>query len=152
MDEPSAEILSAVREIRDLVRLMAEPAIAERDRKLRTELRRIVGKSATKPKAVLLMDGSRTQSVIQRETRINQGDLSILVKHLKAYQMLDGTVSVEQVRAACKMSPNSLVALAQRCTAMGLMELRDDKKRVRLFDLDDFGLLPSNGQSAARAK
>jgi hypothetical protein len=61
-----------------------------------------------------------------------------------AYQMLDGTATVEQVRIACKMSPNALVALAQRCTAMGLMELRGDKKRVRLFDLADFGLLKSD--------
>ncbi len=90
MDESSAEILSAVREIRDLLRLMAEPAIAERDRRLRTELRRIVGKSTTKPKAVLLMDGSRTQSVIQRETGINQGDLSTLVKQLKGANLLSG--------------------------------------------------------------
>jgi len=39
-------------------------------------------------------------------------------KSRAAYQMLDGSASVEQVRVACKMSPNSLVALAQRCTAM----------------------------------
>jgi hypothetical protein len=34
MDDGYTEILGAVREIRDLVRLLAEPAIAERDRKL----------------------------------------------------------------------------------------------------------------------
>ena len=39
-----------------------------------------------------------------------------------AYQMMDGIASREQIRTACKMSPNSLVSLAQRCTAMGLME------------------------------
>jgi len=55
-------------------------------------------------------------------------------KSRAAYQMLDGSTTIEQVRSACKMSPNVLVALAQRCTAMGLMELREDKKRVRLFD------------------
>jgi hypothetical protein len=69
-----------------------------------------------------------------------------------AYQMLDGTASMEQVRVACKMSPNGLVALAQRWTAMGLMEVKEDKKRVRLFDLTDFGLIASNEQSAGRAK
>lgn len=90
MDELSAEILSAVREIRDLVRLLAEPAIAERDRKLRSELRRIVRKSVPKGKAVLLMDGSRTQSAIQRETGINQGDLSSFVKQLNAAKLLSG--------------------------------------------------------------
>ena len=41
MAEHSAEILKVVSEIptiRELIRLMAEPAIAERDRKLRSEL------------------------------------------------------------------------------------------------------------------
>ncbi len=61
-------------------------------------------------------------------------------KSRTAYQMFDGMVSVEQVRAACKMSPNAVVALTSRCVAMGLMEARPDKKRVRLFDLNDFGL------------
>lgn len=63
-------------------------------------------------------------------------------KSRAAYQMFDGTVSVEQVRAACKMSPNAVVALSARCTAMGLMEANADKKRVRLFDLKDFDLIP----------
>ena len=62
-------------------------------------------------------------------------------KSRAAYQMLDGTASIDQVRTACKMSPNALVALANRCTAMGLMESNQDKKRVRLFDLTDFDLL-----------
>lgn len=62
-------------------------------------------------------------------------------KSRAAYQTLDGTVSMDQVRAACKMSPNALLALANRCAAMGLMEVNADKKRVRLFDLGDFGLL-----------
>jgi hypothetical protein len=62
-------------------------------------------------------------------------------KSRAAYQMLNGMASMEQVRIACKMSPNALVALANRCAAMGLMETNDDKKRVRLFDLADFGLL-----------
>lgn len=50
------------------------------------------------------------------------------------------------------MSPNALVALAQRCTSMGLMEAKEDKKRVRLFDLNDFGLLSDNDRGAGRAK
>lgn len=66
-------------------------------------------------------------------------------KSRSAYQMLDGTATLDQVRVACKMSPNVLVALAQRCTSMGLMELREDKKRARLFDLGDFGLLDAGG-------
>jgi hypothetical protein len=62
-------------------------------------------------------------------------------KSRAAYQMFDGSASVDQVRIACKMSPNAVVALAARCVAMGLMEARPDKKRVRLFDLNDFGLI-----------
>lgn len=62
-------------------------------------------------------------------------------KSRKAYQMLDGTASMDQVRTACKMSPNALLALANRCTSMGLMALNYDKRRQRLFDLADFGLL-----------
>ena len=62
-------------------------------------------------------------------------------KSRAAYQMFDGSASVDQVRIACKMSPNAVVALAARCVAMGLMEVKDDKKRARLFDLKDFGLL-----------
>jgi hypothetical protein len=72
-------------------------------------------------------------------------------KSRAAYQMLDGTSTMEQVRIACKMSPNGLVALAQRCSAMGLMETKEDKKRIRLFDLTDFGLVMSE-QPSAQAK
>jgi len=90
MSEVAGEILSAVQEIRDLIRLMAEPAIAERDKKLRSELRRIVGNSTPKARAALLMDGSRAQSVIQRETGINQGHLSTLVKQLNGGGLLTG--------------------------------------------------------------
>src|ERR1700686_10912 len=61
-------------------------------------------------------------------------------KSRAAYQMMDGKSSRDEIRIACKMSPNGLLALGERCTAMGLMELREDKKRVRLFDLNDFGL------------
>jgi hypothetical protein len=61
-------------------------------------------------------------------------------KSRAAYQMMDGKASIDQIRTACKMSPNALVALANRCEAMGLMEAQD-KKRVRLFDLSDFDLI-----------
>lgn len=88
MDEHSAELLSAVREIRDLIRLMAEPAIAERDQKFRDELRRIVGKSAPKANAVLLMDGSRTQRAIHEDAKIQESHLSTLVKQLNGSKLL----------------------------------------------------------------
>jgi len=58
-----------------------------------------------------------------------------------AYQMLDGTKTTEQVRIACKMSPNKLIASAQKWTSMGLMEFGPEKRRKRLFDLTDFGLI-----------
>ena len=90
MDEHSDELLSAVREIRDLIRLMAEPAIAERDQKLRGELRRIVGKSIPKANAVLQMDGSRSQASIHRETGIQKSHLSTLVKLLDESGLLSG--------------------------------------------------------------
>lgn len=73
-------------------------------------------------------------------------------KSRAAYQMLDGTASMDQVRIACKMSPNSLIALAQRCTAMGLMEMNGDKKRARLFDLHDFSLIDSDDQPEPKVK
>lgn len=68
-----------------------------------------------------------------------------------AYQLLDGTKSIEQVRSACRMSPNAVVALTARCMAMGLMEASSDKKRVRLFDLRDFGLEPEDSDKSARS-
>ena len=64
-------------------------------------------------------------------------------KARRAYQMLDGTSSLDRVRVACKMSPNSVVAIAQQCVAMGLMEVTADNRRRRLFDLRDFGILTS---------
>jgi hypothetical protein len=64
-------------------------------------------------------------------------------KSRSAYQLLDGNMSLDQVRITCKMSPNSLQALVERCVAMGLMEITDDKKRKRLFNLMDFGLVPN---------
>lgn len=88
--DTSADLLSAIQEIRDLVRLMAEPAIAQRDEKLRAELKRVVGNSAPKAKAVFLMDGSRNQAAIQKETGINQGGLSTFVKQLNASKLLSG--------------------------------------------------------------
>jgi hypothetical protein len=91
MDEKS-ELLKAILEIRDLVRLLAEPAIAARDQKLRSELKRIVGSSPAKQKSVFLMDGNRTQSDIHGETNVNQGHLSTLVKQLDENKLLSGDV------------------------------------------------------------
>jgi len=73
-------------------------------------------------------------------------------KSRAAYQMFDGNASADQVRVACKMSPNALVALANRCAAMGLMETNAEKKRIRLFDLRDFGLIGSSDPSKIKEK
>ena len=73
-------------------------------------------------------------------------------KSRAAYQMFDGFVSVDQVRTACRMSPNAVVALTARCVAMGLMEVNADKRRVRLFDLKDFGLIPEADPNAGGGK
>ena len=90
MSDHSLEILSAVNEIRDLVRLMAEPQIAARDQKLREELLRIVGRSLPKQKSIFLMDGNHTQSAITKTIGINKGHLSTLVKQLGQNELLSG--------------------------------------------------------------
>ncbi len=90
MPDTSEELLKAVQEIRTLVRIMAEPALAEHDKKARTELRRIVGSSGKKAKAAFLMDGTRIQSAIQKESGINKGDLSVFVKQLNTSKLLTG--------------------------------------------------------------
>ena len=68
-------------EIRDLLQVMAEPALAKRDAKARSSLRAVVG-SGKKAKAAILMDGSRSQSAIVNESAIDKGALSRLVKSL----------------------------------------------------------------------
>jgi hypothetical protein len=73
-------------------------------------------------------------------------------KFRDAYQMLDGVATMGQVRIRCKMSPNDLLALTQRWTATGLMEIRGDKKRVRLFDLSDFDLIKHDEQPNRQGK
>lgn len=91
MSDRSDEMLNVLVEMRDLLRLIAEPAIAQRDKRLREALRTIAG-SATgkKARAILLMDGKRHQAAIVSECGINQGDLSVLVKKLKAAELLRG--------------------------------------------------------------
>src|SRR5689334_11609522 len=79
-----AENIEILREIRDLLRLIAEPALAKRDDRLRTSLLQIVGKSKRKAAAVVLMNGTRSQSTIRNECGIDMGDLSRLVKALRA--------------------------------------------------------------------
>lgn len=87
-DENAQLLLKEVCQMRRLLELLAEPMIAQRDAKLRTELRKIVGRSSKKQRSVSLMDGSRTQSQVVAETSINKGDLSTLVGKLESAGLL----------------------------------------------------------------
>lgn len=88
MADYSAELLDEVRQMRKLLELIAEPAVAQRDAGLRQELRRIVGRSKPKQQSVLLMNGKHRQSDIRSKTGINQGHLSTLVSRLSAAKLL----------------------------------------------------------------
>lgn len=90
MSIESNDVSEAIFEIRDLLRLLAEPAVAERDQKRRGEIKRIVGSSVPKAKSVLLMDGTRNQAAIHKETGFNQGHLSTLVRQLSGAGLLVG--------------------------------------------------------------
>jgi hypothetical protein len=75
-------------EIRDLLRLIAEPALAKRDERLRASLQQIVGASKQKAKAIVLMDGMRSQAAIKKDCGIDFGDLSRLVKALRGAELI----------------------------------------------------------------
>jgi DNA-binding MarR family transcriptional regulator len=77
-----------LREIRDLLLVMAEPALAKHHERLREALIEIVGKSKARAKAVLLMDGSRPQAMIKKESGIDAGDLSRSVKALREANLI----------------------------------------------------------------
>jgi len=92
----SAE-LKVLCEIRDLLLLMAEPQIAQRDKAMREQLRKIAGRSEKNIKAISLMDGSRNQAAIVKEVPIDFGQLSKLVKNLAAAKLLKPGSSLEIV-------------------------------------------------------
>lgn len=68
--------------------MLAEPALAKRDERLRSTLQQVVGKSRQKAEAVLLMDGARSQSDIRRLCGIDDGNLSRLVKALREADLI----------------------------------------------------------------
>lgn len=78
-----------LREIRDLLRLLAEPALAERDKVLRATILDVVGKSQRKADAVVLMDGTRSQAEIRKESGIDAGDLSRLLRALRDASLIE---------------------------------------------------------------
>jgi hypothetical protein len=101
-DQPET-LLSVALEIRELIRLMAEPVIAQRDEKPRSAIRLIVGKSEAKRQAVVLMDGSRSQTEIRQLIKIDQGDLSKMVKALRSGGLLSAD---EKPRLAIALPAN----------------------------------------------
>lgn len=70
-------------EIRDLLQILAEPALAKRDERLREELGKVVGKSKLKAKSVHLMDGTQTQTQIGKASGLDKAHLSRFVKALR---------------------------------------------------------------------
>lgn len=81
--------IEVLRDIRELLMLIAEPQLAERDRVRREALRKIAGKGEKNVKAVLLMNGERMQSTIAKEVPIDVGQLSKLVTALREAKLLD---------------------------------------------------------------
>lgn len=94
-----------LRELRDLLLIIAEPALAKRDERLRESLRLIVGKSKAKAKAVFLMDGSRPQASIKKESGIDQGELSRLVKALREASLI-GKEEKQNPKLSIAVPPN----------------------------------------------
>lgn len=82
-DEHVQLLIDEVRQVRKLLEILAEPAIAQRDAKLREELRKIVGSSSAKQRSVSVMDGSRTQKEIIAQTSMHQGNLSTMIGKLE---------------------------------------------------------------------
>lgn len=83
--------LDVLRDIRDLLMLMAEPQLAERDKARREDLRRIAGKGEKNMRAVLLMDGTKNQAAVAKEVPMDVGQVSRLVKALGEAKLLKDT-------------------------------------------------------------
>jgi hypothetical protein len=92
-----------LREMRDLLLVMAEPALAKRDEKLRSALKAIVGSSKPRAKAVFLMDGTRSQTAIKNESGMDAGGLSRCVKALRENSLLS---KEENPRLVIAIPPN----------------------------------------------
>jgi hypothetical protein len=84
------EELDELRKIRELLELLAEEKIAERDAKQRAALRQIVGASPKMQQSVLLMDGLQTQAQIRAKTGVHQGNFSTVVGKLHKANLLAG--------------------------------------------------------------
>jgi hypothetical protein len=90
-------------EIRDLLQVLAEPLLAKRDENVRAAIRKVVGKSTKAQRAVMLMDGSRSQANIAKEASMDAGNLTRLVRSLEK----------EQVCSTVDKQPKLVVQLPQ---------------------------------------
>lgn len=84
-----SEEIKLLREMRDLLLVIAEPALAKRDERLRESLGQIVGKSEKTAAAVRLMNGERSQRQIIKECGIDAGNLSRCVKALREAGLIE---------------------------------------------------------------
>ncbi len=75
-------------EIRDLLQVMAEPSLAQREEKFRDAVRAVGAKSPQRCAAIMLMDGSRSQTAIGKEADLDQSTVSRLVKALSAQSLI----------------------------------------------------------------
>lgn len=87
-----SEDTELLREIRDLLLLLAEPALAERDKKLRGVLLQVVGKSKQRADAVILMDGTRSSANVAKSSGMDSGNMSRFVKALRDAKLIDSNV------------------------------------------------------------
>ncbi len=97
------EQIGLLREMRDLLRLIAEPAIAKRDEGLRAVVRDLVGRSKPKAKAVQLMDGTRQRALICQESGLKKGNLSVFEKSLRENGLI---AAGEQLRLVISLPAN----------------------------------------------
>lgn len=94
------ETIQLLTEIRDLLRILAAPLLAEIDREGRQKIAALAGKSAKRRAAVLAMDGKRTRADIQKQVGIDQGDFSRFVADLKAGDLLDENNRVPRLKVS----------------------------------------------------
>lgn len=92
-----SEDTELLREIRDLLLLLAEPALAERDKKNRELLLQVVGKSKLRAAAAILMDGTRSQADIGNSCGFDKGNLSRFVKSLREAMLIDSNVDQPKI-------------------------------------------------------
>ncbi len=91
-------------EIRDLLHVLAEPALAKRDEKCREAIRAVVGRSQKSASAIMLMDGSRAQAAISKEAGIDPGQLNRLIKSLEKNALIGA--DEKQPKLRIKLPPN----------------------------------------------